>query len=61
MAPLPFPTGWSAVPLRLIVGLGFFQHGYAKLSRGPDGFIAILHAIGLPFSAWSPSKSSADC
>jgi putative oxidoreductase len=50
VAPLPLPPGWSAVPLRLIVGLGFFQHGYAKLSRGPDGFVAILHAIGLPLS-----------
>jgi putative oxidoreductase len=34
-----------------MVGLGFFEHGYAKLSRGPDDFIAILHAIGMPFAA----------
>jgi putative oxidoreductase len=33
----------------LIVGLGFCEHGYAKLARGADGFIAILHAIGVPF------------
>jgi putative oxidoreductase len=33
-----------------MVGLGFFEHGYAKLSRGADGFIAILHAIGMPFA-----------
>lgn len=26
------------------------QHGYAKLARGPDAFIAILHAMGLPFA-----------
>ncbi len=32
-----------------MVGLGFMQHGYAKLARGPDGFIAILHAMGMPF------------
>jgi putative oxidoreductase len=38
------------MPLRLIVGFGFVQHGYAKLSRGPDDFIAILHAIGVPFA-----------
>ena len=50
ISPLPVPAGWYAVPLRLIVGLGFFEHGYAKLSRGADGFIAILHAIGMPFA-----------
>lgn len=33
-----------------MVGLGFMQHGYAKLARGPDGFIAILHAMGMPFA-----------
>jgi putative oxidoreductase len=49
-SPLPLPAGWYAIPLRLIVGLGFLEHGYAKLSRGADGFIAILHAIGMPFA-----------
>jgi putative oxidoreductase len=49
-ASLPVPAGWHALPLRLIVGFGFVQHGYAKLSRGPDGFIAILHAMGVPFA-----------
>ena len=39
---------WFAIPLRLIVGLGFIQQGYAKLARGPDDFINILHAIGVP-------------
>jgi putative oxidoreductase len=38
------------MPLRLVVGLGFVEHGYAKLSRGADGFITILHAIGMPFA-----------
>jgi putative oxidoreductase len=47
---LPVPAGWYAVPLRLMVGPGFFEHGYAKLARGPDDFIAILHAIGMPFA-----------
>ena len=50
VAPLPVPAAWYALPLRLIVGFGFVQHGYAKLSRGADGFIAILHAIGVPFA-----------
>jgi putative oxidoreductase len=39
---------WSPVPLRLIVGYGFMQHGFAKLSRGPDAFAAILQAMGVP-------------
>jgi putative oxidoreductase len=50
VSPLPFPTSWYAVPLRLIVGLGFIEHGLAKLTHGADGFIAILHAIGTPFA-----------
>ena len=49
-APLPVPQDWFAIPLRLIVGYGFLEHGYAKLARGPDDFIAILHAIGMPFA-----------
>lgn len=50
VAPLPVSAGWFALPLRLIVGFGFVEHGYAKLSHGADGFIAILHAIGVPFA-----------
>jgi putative oxidoreductase len=46
---LPVPADWYAIPLRLIVGCGFFAHGYAKLARGPEHFAAILHAIGMPF------------
>jgi len=32
------------------------QHGLAKLSRGPDGFAAVLQGLGVPaphFMAWS--------
>src|SRR5215469_8839254 len=50
IAPLPVPAGWYAVPLRLILGLGFIEHGFAKLMRGADSFIAILHAMGVPFA-----------
>jgi putative oxidoreductase len=50
VSPLPVPASWYALPLRLVVGYGFIEHGYAKLARGADGFIAILHAIGMPFA-----------
>ena len=39
---------WAPIPLRLIVGYGFMQHGFAKLSKGPEAFAAILHAVGVP-------------
>jgi len=39
---------WAPIPLRLIVGYGFMEHGFAKLSRGPDAFAAILQAMGVP-------------
>src|SRR5215469_3518614 len=39
---------WAPIPLRLIVGYGFMEHGFAKLARGPDAFPIILHAIGVP-------------
>jgi putative oxidoreductase len=42
---------YYALPLRLIVGYGFMEHGYAKLARGADSFIAILHALGMPAPA----------
>lgn len=50
VGPLPVPASWYALPLRLIVGFGFVEHGYAKLSRGADSFIGILQAMGLPFA-----------
>ena len=39
---------WAPIPLRLIVGYGFMEHGVAKLLKGPENFAAILHAIGVP-------------
>jgi putative oxidoreductase len=55
-------TGWqrrlacyAPLPLRLIVGYGFMAHGYAKLMKGPDAFVAIVQAMGVPepfFMAW---------
>lgn len=49
VSPLPLPQSWYALPLRLILGYGFFAHGYAKLARGPENFAGILHSIGMPF------------
>jgi putative oxidoreductase len=36
------------MPMRLIVGYGFMQHGFARLSRGPDPFAATLQGMGVP-------------
>jgi hypothetical protein len=39
---IPFPSlqrTWYAIPIRLIVGYGFMEHGYAKLARGRQAFI----------------------
>jgi putative oxidoreductase len=47
---------WSALPLRLIVGYGFMEHGYAKLIHSPERFVAILHTLGVPapeLMAWA--------
>ena len=47
---------WPLIPLRLIVGFGFLEHGFAKLAKGPDAFANILQAMGVPgphFMAWA--------
>src|SRR5258707_13835704 len=44
----PSVAVWAAIPLRLIVGYGFMEHGLAKLSKGPENFAAILHTMGVP-------------
>ena len=44
------------LPLRLIVGYGFMEHGFAKLLRGSDNFAGLLHAMGTPLPhllAWT--------
>jgi len=51
----PLSARWAAIPLRLMVGYGFMEHGFAKLSKGPENFAAILHALSVPaphFMAW---------
>jgi len=43
--------GWAAIPVRLIAGFGFMAHGYAKVANGPDHFVGILRALGVPAPA----------
>ena len=56
---LLFPAAvarYVPLPLRLIVGYGFAQHGCAKLWRGSGDFAGLLHALGTPyphFFAWT--------
>jgi len=39
---------WAAIPLRVIVGYGFMEHGYAKFVKGPEWFATILRALHVP-------------
>jgi putative oxidoreductase len=43
-----FLARWAPIPLRLMVGYGFMQHGFAKLFKGPEAFAVVLHAIRVP-------------
>jgi len=41
--------------MRILLGYGFIEHGFAKLSRGPDAFAGILQQMGVPLphvAAW---------
>jgi putative oxidoreductase len=48
---MKWPT-WAPVPLRLMVGFGFMEHGYSKLVKGPEAFASILHVLGVPAPHW---------
>ncbi len=46
---------WATLPVRLVIVFGFVAHGWAKLSRGPEGFAKLLEQIGAPrpeLTAW---------
>lgn len=48
-------AAWAPLPIRLMIGFGFLEHGLAKLSKGPEHFVDIVSAIGTPlphFMAW---------
>jgi putative oxidoreductase len=38
----------ALLPLRLVVGFGFVQHGYSKLTHGPAAFATILSELHVP-------------
>jgi putative oxidoreductase len=42
---------WALLPLRLVVGYGFFAHGMAKWNRGPEKFAKLLALIDVPAPA----------
>ena len=44
-----FMRDWAPLPLRVVIGFGFMAHGWAKLSRGPGKFAAVLTWVGVPF------------
>ena len=46
---------WVPIPIRIILGVGFLVHGWAKWSRGPAAFAELLKQarVPLPFAnAW---------
>lgn len=46
---------WAILPMRVLVGYGFMEHGFAKLLKGPNAFTGILQQIGTPLphiAAW---------
>jgi putative oxidoreductase len=46
---------WVPVPIRMILGVGFMVHGWAKWSRGPAAFAELLKQAHVPLplaNAW---------
>jgi putative oxidoreductase len=46
---------YVAIPIRMILGVGFMVHGWAKWSRGPAAFAELLKQAHVPFpfaNAW---------
>ena len=46
---------WVPIPIRMILGVGFMAHGWAKWSRGPAVFAQLLKQAHLPLplaNAW---------
>jgi putative oxidoreductase len=49
---------WVTLVLRLVMGVGFMVHGWAKISRGTAGFGKLLAWIGVPFPQASAAVTS---
>jgi putative oxidoreductase len=46
---------WVPIPIRMILGVGFMVHGWAKWSRGPAAFAELLKQAHVPLplaNAW---------
>jgi putative oxidoreductase len=46
---------WVSIPIRIILGVGFMAHGWAKWSRGPAAFAELLKQAHVPLplaNAW---------
>jgi putative oxidoreductase len=39
---------WVPIPIRIILGVGFMVHGWAKWSRGPAAFAELLRQAHVP-------------
>ena len=47
--------GWVPIPIRMILGVGFMVHGWAKWNRGPAAFAELLKQARVPLpvaNAW---------
>jgi len=47
--------GWVPIPIRMILGVGFMVHGWAKWHRGPAAFAELLKQAHVPLplaNAW---------
>jgi putative oxidoreductase len=46
---------WVPIPIRMVLGVGFMFHGWAKWSRGPAAFAELLRQAHVPLplaNAW---------
>ena len=46
---------WVPIPIRMILGVGFMVHGWAKWNRGPAAFVELLKQAHVPLplvNAW---------
>src|SRR5215468_432545 len=47
--------GWVPIPIRMVLGVGFIVHGWAKWNRGPAAFAELLKQARVPLplaNAW---------